>query len=153
MGLSIKDLEKLQKLGKIRSFTVQELKPAKVNVGGRIVTKHWGKQSKEKDWLAANLLMWANQKALTLEEEYKFHVERNFRLDYFIPALKLGIEYEGIMSEKSRHTTVTGYSKDTDKYRLAALEGINVLRYTPLNYKNVIDDLNEFYETFVRGRD
>jgi hypothetical protein len=153
MGLTIKDLEKLQKLGKIRGFQVRELKPVKVEVGGRIVTKHWGKVSKEKDWLGSNLLFWCNEKALTLQEEYKFHVERNFRLDYFIPALKLGIEYEGIMSEKSRHTTVTGYSKDTDKYRLAAMEGINVLRYTPLNYKNVIDDLNEIYETHLRGRD
>ena len=152
MGLSIKDLEKLQKLGKIRSFTVQELKPTKVNVGGRIVTKHWGKQSKEKDWLGANLLMWANDKALTLEEEFKFHVERRWRFDWCIPAIKVAIEYNGIFSAKSRHTTAAGYSADREKINEAQTLGWIVVEITPVNYKSVIDTLNRIYETHLRGR-
>lgn len=149
MGLSIKDLEKLQKLGKIRSFTVQELKPAKVNVGGRIVTKHWGKQSKEKDWLGYNLLMWANERVLTLSEEHRFHEERKWRFDWCFPAIKVAVEYNGIFSDKSRHTTAGGYSADRDKINAAQALGWIVVEVTPVNYKTVIDTLNEIYEARV----
>lgn len=146
MGLTIKDLEKLQKLGKIRGFQVRELKPAKVNVGGRIVTKHWGKQSKEKDWLGSNLLFWCNEKALTLQEEYKFHVERKWRFDWCIPAIKVAIEYEGVYGQQSRHTNPKGYSQDAEKYSSASMMGWIVLRYTATNYKNLINDLNKIFE-------
>jgi hypothetical protein len=153
MGLTIKDLEKLQKLGKIRGFQVRELKPVKVEVGGRIVTKHWGKVSKEKDWLGSNLLMWANDKALTLEEEYRFHVERKWRFDWCIPAIKTAIEYNGIFSHKSRHTTPAGYSADLEKINAAQVAGWIVVQVTPMNYKSVIDQLNQIYETHLCGRD
>jgi hypothetical protein len=53
----------------------------------------------------------------------------------------LAIEFEGIMSEKSRHTTKTGYSKDTEKYNLAAINDWIVLRYTVLTYGNLERDI------------
>jgi len=152
MALSIKDLEKLQKLGKIRGYQQQELKPVKVEVGGRVVTRHWGKESKEKDWLGANLLMWANEKALTLEEEYRFHVERRWRFDWCIPGIKVAIEYNGIFSQKSRHTTAGGYSADREKINAATGLGWAVIEVTPVNYRTVIDTLNQIYEQTVRGR-
>ena len=73
--------------------------------------------------------------------EYVFHPKRKFRFDWAIPDLKIAIEYEGLMSEKSGHTTVTGYTKDCEKYNLAALMGWKVLRYTALNYKHLYRDI------------
>ena len=73
--------------------------------------------------------------------EHKFDEVRKFRFDWAIPSLMIAIEFEGIMSEKSRHTTKTGYSKDTEKYNLAAISGWIVLRYTVLTYGNLERDL------------
>lgn len=73
--------------------------------------------------------------------EYQFNETRKFRFDWAIIDLKIAIEFEGIMSKKSRHTTVTGYSKDAEKYNLAQINGWTVLRYTVLNYKNLEKDL------------
>lgn len=73
---------------------------------------------------------------LKYEAEYKFSETRQFRFDFAIPELKIAIEYEGVFSDKSRHTTVHGYSKDAEKYNLASSLGWKVLRYTATNYKN-----------------
>lgn len=76
-------------------------------------------------------------------EEHKFHPTRRFLFDWAIPERKIAIEYEGLMSAKSRHTTIKGYSKDTEKYNEAAKMGWVVLRYTALTYKNIREDLKE----------
>lgn len=73
--------------------------------------------------------------------EYKFHETRKWRFDIAIPSMKVAIEYEGIMSRKSRHTTVTGYTKDCEKYNAATIAGWRVLRYNALNYKSVGEDM------------
>ena len=73
--------------------------------------------------------------------EYKFHETRQWRFDIAIPSLKIAIEYEGIMSRKSRHTTVTGYTKDCEKYNAATIAGWRVLRYNAINYQSLGDDL------------
>lgn len=73
--------------------------------------------------------------------EHKFHEERKWRFDIAIPAQKIALEYEGIMSRKSRHTTVTGYTKDCEKYNAATIAGWRVLRYNAINYKSLGDDL------------
>lgn len=77
------------------------------------------------------------------ETEYRFHVERKWRFDIAIPEKKLAIEYEGIFGGKSRHTTVTGYTGDTEKYNEAAKLGWRVFRYTKLSYLKVIQDMKE----------
>jgi very-short-patch-repair endonuclease len=75
-------------------------------------------------------------------EEFQFHPTRKWRFDFAIPEKKVAIEYEGVFGKgKSRHTTVTGYTADAEKYNAAALLGYRVLRYTAKNYKNVIEDL------------
>ena len=73
--------------------------------------------------------------------EFKFHETRQWRFDISIPSLKIAIEYEGIMSRKSRHTTVTGYTKDCEKYNAATIAGWRILRYNAINYKSLGDDL------------
>jgi len=51
------------------------------------------------------------------------------------------IEYEGISSRKSRHTTVTGFTNDCEKYNQAQLTGWKVLRYTVLNKSQFFTDI------------
>lgn len=74
-------------------------------------------------------------------EELKFSKKRRFRFDFAIPNMKVGIEYEGLNSAKSGHTTLVGYTSDCVKYNLAQLEGWIVLRYTAINYKEIREDL------------
>jgi very-short-patch-repair endonuclease len=74
-------------------------------------------------------------------EEHRFHPDRKWRFDFAIPDQKIAIEYEGIHSGKSRHTTRGGYAGDVEKYREAAKLGWTVLRYTAKDYKGVVDDI------------
>lgn len=134
-----KDIRELHRKGKVRNYRprkreIRDTAGAKVN---------FRPVSKEKDWIAYNLAIWANEHSMILEEEYRFHPTRKWRADWAISALRVLIEYEGLMSAKSRHTSVKGFTGDTDKYREAAKAGWIVLRYTALNYKQVIQDLDE----------
>jgi len=79
--------------------------------------------------------------ALTPVLEYRFAPPRRFKFDMAFPELMIAIEYEGLNSAKSRHTTFTGYTNDCSKYNLATLKGWRVLRYTAKNYKEVCHDL------------
>lgn len=110
------------------------------------------KSSPQKDWLTWNIMYWCNLKALTLKEEHQFHPDRKWRFDFVIESLMVAIEYNGIFSNKSRHTTVTGYSADMEKINAAQQLGYTVLQYTPLNYKNVLRDLENLYEKVVNKR-
>jgi hypothetical protein len=83
------------------------------------------------------------------ETEYKFHIIRKWRFDLALPKYKVAIEYEGIMSKKSRHTTIKGFTTDCEKYNEAAIWGWKVLRYTTLNYKDMIKDLNAIMIRFT----
>ncbi len=75
--------------------------------------------------------------------EFEFAKPRKYRADVSINVItpkglqKILIEYEGLVSSKSRHTTLTGYTNDCDKYNLATSLGYKVYRYTALNYKNI----------------
>jgi len=73
--------------------------------------------------------------------EHRFDSVREYRFDWALLDLKIGIEYEGIFSKKSRHTTAKGFSEDCNKYNLAIQNGWRVLRYTALNYHNLENDL------------
>lgn len=74
--------------------------------------------------------------------EHRFHELRKFRFDIAILDMKVGIEYEGLISEKSRHTTIEGFSMDCIKYNLAQLNGWKVLRYTAKNYTDFRNDIH-----------
>lgn len=76
-------------------------------------------------------------------QEFCFHPKRKWRFDLAIPEHKIACEYEGLMSAKSRHTTVTGFSGDAEKYNEAVILGWRVLRYTALNYQNMRNDLEQ----------
>ncbi len=122
----------------------------------------------EVQWIHWQLKYWCEEKEFIVVPELKFDKKRRYRLDFAVlngvteeQARKFeyrkenmicAIEYEGIFSEHSRHTNKIGYSKDTDKYRLAAMKGWIVLRYTTLNYQNVLQDI-EAIEKNIRNND
>jgi hypothetical protein len=96
------------------------------------------------------LLVFCRENDLELQHEFKFHPTRKWKFDYFIPGLNTAIEFEGLVSSskgkekgKSRHTTITGYTGDCTKYNAAVKMGIKVLRYTVLNYMDVVEDLKQ----------
>ena len=134
MSWSENDLKNLKLKGlKVDDNKINETKKPKIVIV---------KRSLEKDTIHAilDMLKLTNQ----IEDyvtEHQFDEVRKFRFDWAIPSLMIAIEFEGIMSEKSRHTTKTGYSKDTEKYNLAAISGWIVLRYTVLTYGNLERDL------------
>jgi hypothetical protein len=84
---------------------------------------------------------------IQITPEYKFCKTRKFRADFMLEynGKQILIEYEGLYCKKSRHTTTTGYSTDTQKYNLACVLGFQVLRYTARTYKNVTDDVCKLF--------
>ena len=142
--LTQKDLQRLQAEGKIKGFTRNEPKPS---TGGRIVAKHFKKRSRALDYISWNLLMWCNKRCVTLEEEYVFHPERRWKFDFAILSLKVAFEYEGgIFMPKSGHNTAKGIQRDCSKYNSAQQLGWKVLRFTALNYTELITELNKTVE-------
>lgn len=86
-------------------------------------------------------------KKIDFVKEYVFAPgERKFRADRYIPSLNLLIEYEGIYSEKSRHTFYKGYSEDAVKYNLATVHGYKLLRFTADNYRTFSDLLTRIMD-------
>lgn len=142
-----KDLEQLKKEGKIRGYNIEAREKVERKYKydtGRIVSKIYLTDSKEKNAIITWLFEWTQQRALILYEEYRFHPERQWRFDWLIKDLKLAVEFNGIMSEKSRHTTVTGYTGDMDKINAAQALGYRVIQLTPLNYNTLLTQLNNY---------
>lgn len=103
-----------------------------------------GKISKEKETIKT--VLWVLKREGFIKnyvEELQFHDVRKFRFDWALPYAKIAIEYEGLFSKKSGHTTPAGYTEDCEKYNLAQIEGWKVLRYTAINYTNLEKDLKK----------
>lgn len=132
------DLLKLQQKGLIVNDPIidQKLKKA-FGMPKSVAKKKYS--NKEKDHIELVLI------ALKIGyiKEYQFIKERKFRFDWAITYKKIAIEYNGIMSEKSRHTSIIGYSNDMSKINLATINGWRVLQYTPLNYMNFGNDIEK----------
>jgi hypothetical protein len=86
--------------------------------------------------------LYLKSKGIAYEVEHKFHPTRKWRADIAIPSLMVLIEWEGIMATKSRHTSVTGFTNDCEKYNQAQLIGWKVLRYTVLNKSQFYTDID-----------
>jgi hypothetical protein len=84
---------------------------------------------------------WLKYSNIEYIKEYKFHPKRKWRADIAIPSLNVLIEYEGISSRKSRHTTITGFTNDCEKYNAATVMGFKVLRYTVINKSQFFTDI------------
>jgi hypothetical protein len=75
------------------------------------------------------------------EQEYRFHPTRRWRFDFAWPDHKVAIEWEGIVSIKSGHTTLKGYTSNCEKYNEATLLGWSVYRFTALHQKTYVIEL------------
>ena len=135
-------LKHLERTGKIKGYKVHtKIREKYPQKSGYNIPE---KRSKEKEWLDLNLQFFCNENCLTLSTEYRFDQTRKWRVDYAIESLKIAIEYEGIFSRKSRHTTITGFTGDVEKYNHAQRLGWTVYRYTAKNYKSVLEDLRNY---------
>ena len=85
--------------------------------------------------------LWLKSKSVDYVLESTFHPTRKWRADIAIPSLNVLIEWEGVMSAKSRHTSVTGFTNDCEKYNAAQLLGWKVLRYTVINKSQFFTDI------------
>jgi hypothetical protein len=137
--LSKKQLEWLQKQGKIKSFTETKTQGMPGYSGDQ--------RSKGKEWLGWNLPYWANQKGVELATEYQFCDGRKWRFDFAIPSSQIAIEYEGGIfrqydGQAGAHSTAALFTKDMEKYNTAAMKGWRVIRVGAMNYKTVFSFLN-----------
>jgi len=78
--------------------------------------------------------------------EYRFHAVRMWRFDAAWPEYKIAVEYEGIVCEKSGHTTYRGYEKDCRKYTNADLLGWKIIRITTFSKQGEL--IEAFKEAF-----
>ncbi len=101
------------------------------------------KSTKERDKTLADLDLTLKLAGIEFEKEYQFDQVRKFKFDRAIPVHMIGIEWEGIFSRKSGHTTAVGYSSNCEKYNLAQMQGWKVLRYTVLNCHQMMDDVRK----------
>jgi very-short-patch-repair endonuclease len=76
-----------------------------------------------------------------VQTEFKFHPTRKWRFDMAIPSLMIAIEYEGVYGIKSRHTTMSGYTGDCEKYNEAVVLGWRVLRFTAKNIRGAFETI------------
>lgn len=127
-------LQKLEKEGRIKKVDFPKEPEKKI-----IIPKEIGKYK-------LHIISVLKKSGLEFEEEYKFDEVRKFRFDWAIEDYRIAIEYEGIFSEKSGHTTISGYTKDITKYNLATKLGWQILRYTADNYLEIENDLKLLIE-------
>jgi very-short-patch-repair endonuclease len=86
------------------------------------------------------------------EQEYRFHVERRYRLDLAFPAAKVGIEIEGALFSAGAHSRPLGILRDMAKHNLLIFLGWRVLRYTPTQVRSgeAIEGLKQLLNIPVR---
>jgi hypothetical protein len=152
-SFTLLDIERLAAQGLIRGYTEASKAAGKGNglKKGEGSLKATKRGQKIKAWITLNLWHFCRANGFTMKTEVVFHPERKWRADWMITGegLKVMIEYEGLMSEKSRHTTKAGYTEDTSKYNEAAKMGIIVIRLTALNYKELNRHLEQILNKTV----
>lgn len=68
--------------------------------------------------------------------EHRFHPTRKWRLDFAWPERCVGLEVEGGVFVRGRHSRGAGMVKDMEKYNALALVGWRLLRVTPEDIAN-----------------
>lgn len=95
------------------------------------------KPKRKKSGVSAKVILEAELKALIeFVTEHKFHKTRKWRLDYYIPELKIAIELHGGVYTNGRHTRGTGFTADREKMNEAQISGIMVLEVTSEQVEN-----------------
>jgi len=126
---------KMLKKSKLKKYTSAKLKPNK---------------KPKNSLINAEIL-----KALILQDfnlicilEHKFHDTRKWRIDLFIPAIKVAIELEGGVYTGGRHTRPEGFLNDIEKYNNITILGLKLLRYAHVKhlYSDILKDLKELID-------
>jgi very-short-patch-repair endonuclease len=81
--------------------------------------------------------------------EFPFALPRKFRFDFAWIEERIAVEIEGGTRNNGRHNRHTGFTKDCEKYNLAARDGWKVFRFTG----EMVNDgraVNFVKETFER---
>lgn len=67
------------------------------------------------------------------ETEFSFasHIGRRWRMDFCWPAQRVGLEIDGAIWTRGRHTRGKGWLADTEKLNAAAAMGYRMLRASP----------------------
>ena len=102
-----------------------------------------GEMCQQAQWMWGQLAWWSLDRKIEVVKEHRFHPERKWRFDFAVPEKMIGIEYDGLQNAKSRHTTLVGFTGDTEKMNAAQALGWKVLRFTVKNYKNVLKELEK----------
>lgn len=92
-----------------------------------------------------------NEYEIPFVVEHRFTELRMWRFDIAIEKEELAVEYDGLFSKKSRHTTSKGFSEDANKLNFASAKGWTVFRYTAINYNTFeLDLLRFFYNKYLK---
>lgn len=135
-GWQLSDIERLQSRG---------IKVEGINPSPKMLQKTVKLPKKEPVGLShIKEVLWLLK--IDFETEYRFHEARKFRFDVCIKDKLVAIEYEGLHSAKSGHTTIDGFNSNIEKYNLATVNGWRLLRYTANNYMNFYNDLKILME-------
>lgn len=69
---------------------------------------------------------------IKFKPEYQFYDNRKWRFDYLIngPDWIYGVEIEGAIWTRGRHTRGKGYQADMEKYNHASVLGFRLLRFS-----------------------
>ena len=142
--MTIDDLVRLKNEGKIRGFHVG---PSKVSPESAKLFIDKKTSTKTRENVFTEILDLCREYEVEAVQEYKFHPKRKWRFDIAAPSIKVAFEFEGIMSDKSRHTNVVGYSKDAVKYANAQQLGWIVLRFTVINKDEMLETAKQVIKT------
>jgi len=77
--------------------------------------------------------------------------DRKWRFDFAWPAIMLAVEIEGGIYQGGGHTTLSGYTKDCEKYNRAAMDGWTVLRYAGSMLPGAACEVAEFVASKMRA--
>jgi len=141
MKWSEKHIKQVLQDGKIRGANIPERKKNYSADGPVTIPRQ---DPKGITWLKWNLMYWCNERAVTLEHEYRFDPDRQWRSDFAIPAFRILIEYEGgIFLQRGAHNSPAAIHRDIEKYQRAQELGYRVIRVTALTYTTVLKTLND----------
>ena len=147
-----REREYLERLNKPRGNAIGNILEQEPSEAGESKPKAKKAPPRKEAKQLTQMKIWLKAAGINFESEYQFAKPRKFRADIAIPELMTIAEFDGIFSQKSRHTTVTGFSKDCEKTNLAAVLGWKVLRYTGLNYHHLLSDVQEIQNSIQKAK-
>lgn len=103
-------------------------------------------QARRSPGAAASVPFPALCRALGLPEpvpEYRFALPRRWRIDWAWPDARLGLEVDGGVWTRGRHTRGSGWVKDSEKLNTAAIMGWRMLRCTPQQLPGMVTTVAE----------